>query len=98
MIMACFNFMNDLRLAAFVEGVVSVIWACVAVGARGVRGHIWTQQVLSARRVEPVETNPDRSAEHPGSDSSIGPNGAGCNSINASVLLHKRSGFGQYRG
>ena len=94
MVVACFNFMNDLWLAAFVEGVVSVIWTLVAVGASGVRGLIWAHQVLSARRVEPVEANPDRSPEHPRSDSDICPNGAGCNSINASIVLHKRYGFG----
>ena len=39
-----------------VEGVVSVIWALVALGTGGVRGLIWAEKVLSARFVKPVSS------------------------------------------
>ena len=70
-----------------VEGVVSVIWALVAVGTGGVGGLIWAEQVLSARCVEPVDPDADGDPELPGSDCI--PNGAVRDSVNACMFLQK---------
>ena len=86
--MATFYCSKYFWMPTSLEGVVSVIWALTAMGTGGVGGLIWAEQVLSARCVEPVDPDADGDPELPGSDCI--PNGAGRDSVNASIFLQKR--------
>ena len=87
-VVATFNGLYCLWMGTLVESVVSVIRALVTVWTCGVGGLIWAEQVLSARRMEPVDSDADGDPELP--SSYCIPNRAGRDSVNASIFLQKR--------